>query len=89
MWKYNRILGLILQQNSKNHGKASTSLQLSLSVMLTHVNFPTFAMADPHYGGMIRVPVGFETLQPYMYIKQTWQHKTTVSQHQNIICNEQ
>jgi len=29
--------------------KTSTSLQLSVSDMLTHVNFPTFAMADLCY----------------------------------------
>jgi len=35
--------------------KTSTSLQLSVSDMLTHVNFPTIAMADLCYGGMIRL----------------------------------
>jgi len=35
--------------------KTSTSLQLSVSDTLTHVNFPTFAVADPRYGGLIRM----------------------------------
>ena len=52
--KYNGILGLILSQNSTNHCKTSTSLQLSVSDMLTHVNFHTFAMADPRCGRLIR-----------------------------------
>ena len=56
MLKYNGISGEILQQNSTNHcKKTSTRLQLSVSDTLTHVNFPTFAMADPRYGGLIRM----------------------------------
>jgi len=33
--------------------KASTSLQLSVSDMLTHINFLIFAIVDPCYGGLI------------------------------------
>jgi len=39
-WFYNKTAQII--------AKTSTSLQLLISDMLTHVNFPTFAMADLH-----------------------------------------
>ena len=53
--KVQRNLGLrFVPKQHKSLQKTSTSLQLSVSDMLTHVNFPTFAMADPRYGGLIR-----------------------------------
>jgi len=49
-------LGLdFLLQNSTNICKNLNSLQLSVSDMVTRVNFPTFATADRRYCGLIRV----------------------------------
>jgi len=47
---------MIVIHHSEEIAKTSTSLQLSVSDMLTHVNFPTFAMADRRYCGLIRCP---------------------------------
>ena len=47
---YNGIFGLI-NKTAQIIAKTSASLQLSVSDMLTHANFPTSAMADPRYGG--------------------------------------
>ena len=54
MLKYNGISGEILQQNSTNHCKNFNQFTAQCDT-LTHVNFPTFAMADPRYGGLIRM----------------------------------
>ena len=49
-----RNLGLhFVTKHRKSLQIVSTSLQLSASDILTRVNFPTFAMADPRYGGLI------------------------------------
>ena len=48
--KYNGIFGLI-NKTAQIIAKTSASLQLSVSDMLTHANFPTSAMADPRDGG--------------------------------------
>jgi len=50
-----RNLGLdFVTKQHKSVQKTTTSLRLGVSDMLTHVNFPTFAMADLHYGRLIR-----------------------------------
>jgi len=50
--KYSGILGLISRNKTAEIiAESSTSLQLSVSDMLTHVNLSTFAVADPRYGG--------------------------------------
>ena len=53
MLKYSGIWGLICDKTALIIAKTSTSLQLSVSDMLTRVNFPTFAMADLRHGGLI------------------------------------
>jgi len=57
--KYN---GLLVDFVTKPQiiAKTSTSLQLSVSEMLTHVKFPTFAMADLRYGRLIHADRGKE-----------------------------
>jgi len=54
MLTYNGIWARFCNKTAQAIAKTSTSSQLSVSDMLTHVNFPTFAMADPRYGGLIR-----------------------------------
>jgi len=50
-----RNLGLdFYNETAQIIAKTSNSLQLSVSDMVTHVNFPTFAMADPRHGGLVR-----------------------------------
>jgi len=51
--QWNFGLDYVTKQH-KSLKKTSTSLQLSVSDMLIHVNFPTYAMADPRYGRLIR-----------------------------------
>ena len=64
--KYNGILGLILyKKTAQITAKTSTSLQLSVTDMLTHVNFPTFTTVDTRYGGLIR------TIHYYYYTRLT------------------
>jgi len=49
--KVQRNLGLdFVTKQHRSLQKPSTSLQLSVSDMLTHVSFPTFATADTRYG---------------------------------------
>jgi len=43
-----------VQKTAQITAKTSTSLQLSVTDMLTHVNFPTVTTVDPRYGGLIR-----------------------------------
>ena len=50
-----RNLGLdFVTKQHKSVQKTTTSLRLGVSDMLTRVNLPTFAMADLHYGRLIR-----------------------------------
>ena len=55
MLKCNGILGLILQQNSTNHCKNFNQFTASCTGVLTRVYFPPFAIADPRWGGLIRL----------------------------------
>jgi len=49
--KVQRNLGLdFVTKQHRSLQKPSTSLQLSVSDMLTHVSFPTFVTADTRYG---------------------------------------
>ena len=45
-------LGLDFVTNSTDHCKNFNQFTVQCD-MLTHVNFPTFAVADPHYGWLI------------------------------------
>ena len=62
--KVQRNLGLDFVTKQHKSLEKPTSLRLSVSDMLTHVNFPTFAMADLRYGGPLlwRADMGICTI---------------------------
>jgi len=75
--KIQRNLGLFCNKTAQIIAKTSTILQLSVSDMLTLVNFPTFAVVDLHYGWSIRsirsiLPFSAEDPRPPSIIHGYW-----------------
>jgi len=84
--KYNGILGLIsCNRTAQIIAKSSTSLQLSVSDTLTHVNFPTFAKAESRYGGLIRAdtPPWIDDDVYNIIVPHSQQRVVACSQHVN------